>query len=63
MKKYIIPLLLIFGFMSIILNFNLSEIHSQRYNNIDDNVIPLLIPPYKMVKGPLNYTVFQTINK
>ncbi len=62
MNKYIIPIsLLFFSYMYIILNFNLSEIYSQKYSTIDDNVIPLLIPPYKMIKEPVNYTAFQTL--
>jgi hypothetical protein len=64
MNKYNITLLLLFvSSFSIILNFNLIDIYSQRYSNMDDDVIPLLIPPYKMIKGQLNYSSFHTITK
>jgi hypothetical protein len=64
MNKHNITLLVLFiSSVSIIFNFNLTEIYSQRYDNMDDNVIPLLIPPYKIIKGPLNYSSFHTINK
>ncbi len=62
MKKYNITILFYFTFMIIILNFNLNEAYSIVYDQIDSNVIPLLIPPYKMIKETLNYTKSQTIN-
>jgi hypothetical protein len=62
MGKYIgTILLLFFSFISVILNFNLNDAHSQRYDNIDNDIIPLLIPPYKMINGSLNHTELQTI--
>ncbi len=37
--------------LTIILNFSLDESFSQTYIKIDGKVIPLLIPPFKMIKG------------
>lgn len=55
MFKYTITIL--FFSIAIILNINLYESYEQTYLNVDGNVIPLLIPPYKTVKDTVNDTV------
>jgi hypothetical protein len=62
MKIYSITILFYFTILTVILNFSLNEAYSIVYNQMDDNVIPLFIPPYKMIKETLNYTTSQTIN-
>ena len=55
MFKYIITIL----FLSTVvtsLNINLYESYAQTYLNVDGNLIPLLIPPYKAVKDTGNYS-------
>jgi hypothetical protein len=62
MNKYFITFLSFLGIVTIILNFGLSESFSQTYIKIDGNVIPLLIPPYKMIKGTTNSSLQQSFN-
>ncbi|HXS60492.1 MAG TPA: hypothetical protein VN703_06740 [Candidatus Sulfopaludibacter sp.] len=54
MNKYFITFLSFLSIVTIILNFGLNEAFSQTYIKIDVNIIPLLIPPYKMDKGSVN---------
>ena len=54
MNKYFITFLSFLSIVTIFLNFGLNEAFSQTYIKIDVNIIPLLIPPYKMIKGPAN---------
>jgi hypothetical protein len=61
MNKYFITFLPFFIVITIILNISLDESFSQTYIKIEDKVIPLLIPPYKTIKG-LNNISSQIIN-
>lgn len=61
MNKYFITFLSFLSIVTIILNFGLSESFSQTYIKIDGNVIPLLIPPYK-IKGTTNNSLQQSFN-
>ncbi len=54
MNKYFITFLSFLSIVTLILNFSLNEAFSQTYIKIDSNVIPLLIPPYKIIKGTTN---------
>ena len=60
MFKYTITIL--FFSMAVILNINLYESFAQTYLNVDGNLIPLLIPPYKAVENTVNYTVSPETN-
>jgi hypothetical protein len=62
MNKYIITFLSFFIIITIILNFSLDESFAQTYIKLDGKVIPLLTPPYKMIKGMNNNTSSQIIN-
>jgi len=55
MYKYLITLLFL-STMVTSLNINLYESYAQTYLNVDGNLIPLLIPPYKAVKDAGNYS-------
>jgi hypothetical protein len=50
MAKYFVRFLYFFIILDIILNISLSESYSQTYLKIDNNVIPLLTPPYQLTK-------------
>jgi hypothetical protein len=62
MNKYIITFLSFYIIITIILNFRLNESFSQTYIKIDGKIIPLLIPPYKMIKWSNNSSSSQLIN-
>ena len=63
MNKYFVIFLYFFYTIYIILNFSLSESYSQTYTKIDNNVIPLLTPPYQLTKENVhNNTNSQIIN-
>ncbi len=62
MNKFLITFLSFFVIITIILNFSLNESFSQTYIKIDGKVIPLLTPPYKLIKGSNNNTSSQIIN-
>jgi hypothetical protein len=61
MFKFAITILF-FSAMAIVLNINLYESYAQTYLNVDGNVIPLLIPPYKAVKDTVNDTFTSQTN-
>ena len=48
--------------LAIILNINYGESYLSSYIEVDNNVIPLLIPPYKHGEYSLNYTILPIIN-
>ncbi len=48
--------------MAIILNINLYDSYAQTYLTVDDNIIPLLIPPYETVNDTVNDTVTSQTN-
>ncbi len=50
MNKSFIIFLSFFKIVFIFLNITLIESYSQQYMQIDNNVIPLLTPPYKLTK-------------
>ena len=53
MYKYIITIIFLSSVVTG-LNINLYESYAQAYLNVDGNLIPLLIPPYKAVKDTGN---------
>ncbi len=57
MNKNFIILLSFFLIIAIIPTISLSKSFSQSYIQIDGNVVPLLIPPYKTIKGIINDTI------
>lgn len=57
MNKNFIILLSFFLIIAIIPTISLSKSFSQSYIKIDGNVVPLLIPPYKTIKGIINDTI------
>lgn len=63
MNKYIIIFLSFYIIITIILNFKLNGSFSQTYIKIDGKIIPLLIPPYKIIKWSNNNSLSQIINK
>ncbi len=56
MKNYFITFLSFFIIITLILNISLNQSFSQIYVKLDGKVIPLLIPPYKMIKDENNNT-------
>ena len=63
MNKYFVIFLYFFNVIVIISNFSLSESYSQIYLKVDNNVIPLLTPPYQLTKENMhNNTNSQIIN-
>ena len=46
--------ILFFGVMTVILNIGAYESYADSHLNIDGNVVPLLIPPYKEVSDTVN---------
>lgn len=59
-KNYII-IVVVFSATSFIINNNFS-VFSLEYKNADNNIAPLLIPPYKVISDSLNYTNSQKYN-
>jgi hypothetical protein len=58
MNKNCIILLSFFFIITIVPTISLSK----SYIKIDGNVVPLLIPPYKTIKGIINDTITTQIN-
>ena len=48
--------------MTIVININFGLSYSLTYVKIDDNVVPLLIPPYKQNKDLPNETTSKIVN-
>ena len=48
--------ILFFGVMAVILNIGVYESYAESPLNVDGNVVPLLIPPYKEVTDKVNDT-------
>jgi hypothetical protein len=62
MNKDFIILLSFFFIITIVPTISLSKSFSQSYIKIDGSVVPLLIPPYKTIKGIINDTITTQIN-
>jgi hypothetical protein len=54
--------ILFFGVMAVILNIGVYEFHAESHLHVDDNVVPLLIPPYKEVSYTVNDTATSQTN-
>lgn len=61
MKKNSLIMLSSIITLIIFLDLNLNSAFSSSQQNLDKNVIPLLIPPYQMIKD-INYTEYQNTN-
>jgi len=62
MNNSMITFLFYFMTLAIIININYGKAYSSSYMEIDNNVIPLLIPPYKQSGYLLNDTGSLIIN-
>jgi hypothetical protein len=62
MNNYLITFLFCFISLTIVININFGLSYSLTYVKIDDNVVPLLIPPYKQNKDLPNETTSKIVN-
>ena len=62
MNNFVITFLSYSMVLAIILNINYGESYSSPYIKVDNNVIPLLIPPYRHGEYLLNDTISPIVN-
>jgi hypothetical protein len=62
MNNYLITFLFCFISLTVVININFGLSYSLTYVKIDDNVVPLLIPPYKQNKDLPNETTSKIVN-
>lgn len=62
MNDYLITFLSCFICLTIVINIYAGLSYSLTYVKIDDNVVPLLIPPYKQNKDLTNETMSKIVN-
>jgi hypothetical protein len=62
MNNYLITFLFYFVTFAIVFNINFGLVYSLKYVKIDDNVLPLLIPPYKHSNDLSNESMTKIVN-
>ena len=62
MNNYLITFLFYFVTFAIVFNINFGLVYSLKYVKIDDNVVPLLIPPYKHSNDLSNESMTKIVN-
>lgn len=63
MNNYLITFLFYFLTLTLTINIDFNQSYSLTYFKIDDNVVPLLIPPYKQSKDFSNESlIFNSIH-
>lgn len=62
MNNYLITFLFYFVTFAIVFNINFGLVYSLKYVKIDDNVVPLLIPPYKHSNDLSNENMTKIVN-